>query len=98
VNETLDPRTAPMDLNAIVDAFIDHIAETVCARIQAAQTLRPRLLTTEQAANYIGRTPNAVRILLRKDAFPAVRNDGRVMLDIRDLDRWIDQNKTKGEK
>jgi len=52
------------------------------------------LLTIAQAAAYIGRTPNALRILLTKDAFSVVKADGRTMLDIRDLDRWIDQNKT----
>ncbi len=87
-----------LNLDAIAEVFIDRIAERVSARIMVAQTTGPRLLTVEQAASYIGRTTHAVRKLVAAGAFPAVKADGRVMLDIRDLDRWIDRNKTKGEK
>ena len=50
-------------------------------------------MTIEQAAVYIGRTPKAVRCLLTKDAFPQIKADGRVMIDVKDLDLWIERNK-----
>ena len=45
------------------------------------------------AEPYIGRTPKATRCLIDANAFPSVRTDGRIMLDVRDLDRWIDSGK-----
>ena len=52
-----------------------------------------RLLDIEAAGVYLGRTPRAVRDLVRTGKIPCVRCDRRVFLDIRDLDAWIDNNK-----
>jgi hypothetical protein len=41
---------------------------------------------------YLGRTVDPVRGLTKRGAFPQVRPDGRVMLNIQDLDRCIEQN------
>ena len=88
----------PRDLDQIfrefINALVARIATDVSAQIAAAQGVRPRLLSVEQAAVYLGRTDKAVRHLIVSGAFPAVRTDGRVMLDVQDLDKWISQNKT----
>jgi hypothetical protein len=79
-----------------MEGFVDAIAAAVLEEIKpllGVLSVKPRLLTIEQAGTYLGRTPNAVRILLSRGAFPAVKADGRTMLDVQDLDRWIDQNK-----
>lgn len=78
----------------LVDAIATAVIEKLKPILEAGGRVQPRLLTVEQAATYVGRTPNAVRILLTKEAFPAVKSDGRVMLDVRDIDRWIEQGKT----
>ena len=52
-----------------------------------------RLLTVKEAAKYIGRTETAVRELVWNQKLAHIRSDRRVMLDIRDLDRWIDENR-----
>jgi len=73
-----------------MDSFVEGIATAVLARIKPsldAAMLRPRLLTVTQAGVYVGRTPNAVRVLLCRGAFPSVKTDGRVMVDVQDLDR-----------
>lgn len=84
---------SPVNLNVIADALIDRVVERVCSRIEAIQTLRPRLLTVKQAALYLSRTESAIRKLGASGAFPCTRADGRVQFDIRDLDQWIEQNK-----
>lgn len=79
-----------------MEGFVDAIAAVVLEEMKpllSVLSVKPRLLTVEQAGIYVGRTPNAVRILLSRGAFPAVKADGRTMLDVQDLDRWIDQNK-----
>ena len=52
-----------------------------------------RLLTLKQAAEYIGRSPRAVRALIAGRAFPAVDHDRRVFVDRADLDAWIERSK-----
>jgi hypothetical protein len=69
--------------------MVEAIADAVLARLR----VKPRLFTIDQAAVYIGRTPKAVRCLADNGAFPMVRSDGRIMLDVRDLDSWIDNGK-----
>jgi hypothetical protein len=83
-------------MDILADAIADAIAAAVVEEMKPLLemlSVRPRLLTVEQAGVYVGRTPNAVRILLSRGAFPAVKADGRTMLDVQDLDRWIDRGK-----
>lgn len=54
---------------------------------------KQRLLSVYEAAEYIGRTPTAVRDLVRDGKISSVRCDRRVFLDIEDLNAWIERNK-----
>lgn len=64
-------------------------------RPQLADTnhLRSRLLTVEQAAEYLNRTRDAMRHLVHDGKLPTVRADKRVFIDVEDLDAWIRNNK-----
>jgi excisionase family DNA binding protein len=55
--------------------------------------LQPRLLTAKEAGEYIGRSEQAVRHLIHQRDIPVVRNGRCVRIDIKDLDRWINDNK-----
>jgi excisionase family DNA binding protein len=79
--------------NVGLDALADAIAECVVARLH--QSDKPRLLTVNQAAAYIGRTPKALRHMIALDTLPVVREGSRVHLDRADLDRWIDLRKSR---
>src|ERR1039457_5764126 len=52
------------------------------------------VLDVRAAADYIGRSPSALRHLIAKGAIPCVRRDGRVQLDRQDLDNWVELSKT----
>jgi hypothetical protein len=75
--------------------MVEAIADAVLTRLRPALDLhvKPRLFSIDQTAVYLGRTSKAVRCLVDAGAFPSVRTDGRIMLDVRDLDQWIDQGK-----
>lgn len=60
---------------------------------QMAQQPSKRLLTVAEAATYLGRTENAIREMIRSGKLKQVNTDGRVMLDIRDLDSFIEAGK-----
>ena len=86
-----------------IEGLIDLLAERVAAKVRAelnqdgaAASVRPRLLTVEQAALYLGRTKEALQHMIASGKLPAVRADRRIFLDTRDLDSWIENNKTTG--
>jgi excisionase family DNA binding protein len=54
---------------------------------------RKRLYTINQAAEHLGRSPWAVRSMIWSGKFPAVRDGKRLLLDVHDLDRWIEASK-----
>lgn len=77
------------------DRVLDILADKVAKRLsQDTSGIQPRLLTIEQAAAYIGRTPEAMQHLASSGKIPTVRADRRVFIDRLDLDEWIRDNKT----
>jgi excisionase family DNA binding protein len=80
----------------LVELLAARIATSLSKHPQATQSLlRPRLLTVKQAAVYLGRSEKAVYHMAKRGAFPIVQTEacGRVMFDVQDLDRWIEENK-----
>jgi len=84
---------------ACLDPFIEQLATKVAEKFAADRTnsvtpeIHPRLLTLKQAGRYIGRTQTAMRHLVAEGRIPTVRSDRRVLVDIHDLDKWIEENK-----
>ena len=83
-----------------MDALLTDLAKRVAAEVRAeleqngsGASIRPRLLTVDQVAVYLGRSKASVQHLISDQAIPVVRHDRRVFLDVRDLDRWIDSAK-----
>ena len=58
-----------------------------------APLLTKRLYSLPEAATYLGRSIWSVRRLIWNGELPQVRAGGRVHLDVRDLDEFIDKNK-----
>ena len=84
-------------------AILDALAVRLAARLRnncttpSDQAIRPRLLTVEQAAAYIGRSKEAVQHMTAARKLPTVRDGRRVFVDIRELDRWIERNTEPAE-
>lgn len=55
-----------------------------------------RLLTYVEAAERIGRTPHALRMLVQRREIPVIRHGRNVRFDIYDLDQWIDDHRETG--
>lgn len=88
--------TDGLDIEALLDSVADRVAEKVRAKLAqdgGGVVVRPRLLTVEQAAVYVGRTREALQHMIASGKIPTVRTDRRVFLDVRDLDRWIEDCK-----
>jgi len=57
--------------------------------------LPKRLYSIKESAVYLGRTPCAVREMLWKGKIPYVKDGARNLIDIYDMDEWIDRNKIR---
>lgn len=54
-----------------------------------------RLYSVDEAAVYLGRTVWAVREMLWAGKIPFVKDGRRTLLDVRDMDAWIDSSKVQ---
>lgn len=52
-----------------------------------------RLISIKEAGIYLSRSPWTIAEMVRCGKLPYVRDGKRKLLDIRDLDKWIDGNK-----
>ena len=59
------------------------------------QKLNKRLYSIKEAAIYLGRSVWAVREMLWAGKIPHIKDGRRILLDIADMDAWIDKNRIK---
>ncbi|PIV20161.1 MAG: hypothetical protein COZ69_11005 [Deltaproteobacteria bacterium CG_4_8_14_3_um_filter_45_9] len=62
--------------------------------VRKGEEISKRLFTLKEAALYLGRGLHGVRDMVWKGEVPVVRNGRKMFLDIRDLDTFIERNKT----
>jgi excisionase family DNA binding protein len=79
------------------DAFQEVIERAVEAAVKKAlnvsEVTNRRLMTIEEGAIYLSLSKREVYNMIACADLPAVTHGRRKMLDIRDLEAWIDQNK-----
>lgn len=73
--------------NALIDTLAERVAAIVLERLEAAPDTR--WLTVDRAAEYLGRTPEAIRGLVKRGELTTYKPDGRLQLDRQELDRWM---------
>lgn len=84
------------NIDALVRSLIKAtVTETVAvlARDGAAMPVKRRLLSIEEAAVYMGRTEEAMQHLIASGKIRTVRIDRRVFVDLKDLDKLIEDYK-----
>jgi excisionase family DNA binding protein len=81
------------------DAFAEVIERAVEAAIRKALNLSEatnrRLMTIEETAVYLSLSKREVYNMIATHELPAVTHGRRKMLDIIDLNRWIERNKER---
>jgi excisionase family DNA binding protein len=84
---------SPDDLLANMADLVSHAVR----RVQRGAEVPPRLFDIDDAARYLAMSDKAVRELIAGGELPYIQKlPGRspYLLDVRDLDRWIDRAKT----
>ena len=62
-------------------------------RISSPQ-IQKRLFSINEASVYLGRSLWGVREMLWAGKIPHVKDGRRILVDIKDMDMWIDKSKT----
>lgn len=60
-----------------------------------SQGLNKRLYSIKEASVYLGRSIWAVREMLWAGKMPYIKDGRRILLDINDMESWIERNKTQ---
>ena len=60
---------------------------------QQTATLPKRLYSVKEASIYLGRSECAVREMIWAGKLPFIKDGRRILLDIKDMDEWIEKNK-----
>ena len=60
-----------------------------------SQKLNKRLYSIPEAGEYLGRTVWSIREMIYAGKIPYIRDGRRMLLDIRDMDSWIEENRTR---
>ena len=73
------------------DSSVKHDYE----RKNPRQQVRPqkRLYSIQEAALFLGRSVWAVREMLWAGKIPYIKDGRRILLDVFDMEKWIEQNK-----
>lgn len=60
-----------------------------------SQKLNKRLYSIPEAGQYLGRTVWSVREMIYAGKISYIRDGRRMLLDINDMDSWIEENRTR---
>ena len=84
-------------MSSTTDAFESLIERAVEAGVRKAlnvnEVTNRRLLSIDEGAVYLSLSKREIYNMLTAEKSPSVSHGRRKMLDIRDLDQWIAQNK-----
>lgn len=74
---------------------IDKIADAVVARLESRipTSNGNRLLSVDAAATMLGRSKDAVYMLINRGRLASVREGRRVHIELSELERFIDRNR-----
>lgn len=81
--------------NGLIEALAERVAERLSSPGKARNgNSRPtRLVTLKEAAGYLSLSLSTIKNMLVSSELRVVSRGGRRMIDIQDLDLWIERNK-----
>ena len=77
------------ELVALWQWLVDQMADAVAARLGTNGSATKRLMAIPEAAEYIGRSQDAVRKMITRGVLPVTKLDGKRQVDRAALDKLI---------
>ncbi|WP_420265379.1 helix-turn-helix domain-containing protein [Candidatus Magnetominusculus dajiuhuensis] len=59
-----------------------------------SERVKKRLYSIREASEYLGRTVWSIREMIWAGKIACIRDGRRILLDVNDMDLWIERNKT----
>jgi excisionase family DNA binding protein len=84
---------ALLDLS-VLDRYLEELAERLHRKLERRSPdvgRAKRLFTVAEAAEYLGRSENAVKLLIHRGKLPVTRIDSKSQIDRQALDKLIDE-------
>ena len=84
---------ALLDLS-VLDRYLEELAERLHRKLEQRSPdvgRAKRLFTVAEAAEYLGRSENAVKLLIHRGKLPVTRIDSKSQIDRQALDKLIDE-------
>ncbi len=72
---------------------VNAVEMAVRKALNTPEVATRRLLTIEETAIYLSLSERQIHNMISARILPVVRQGRRVMLDVRDVDTWIEKNK-----
>jgi excisionase family DNA binding protein len=96
--EPREPRSNRPSSGDVLSQMIESACEAAMKRVlNISDASQRRLLTVADAAVYLSLSEREIYNMIGTGELKGVRHGRRVMIDIRDLEAWIDANKTSEE-
>jgi excisionase family DNA binding protein len=86
--------SAPFLELGVLDRYLEQLAVRLHQKLEERPSQRgraKRLFTVSEAAEYLGRSENAVKLLIHRGKLPVTRIDSKSQIDRQALDRLIDE-------
>ena len=86
-------RQSNTQLDALSQIIKAACEEALRATLHIADLSPRRLLSVEETAIYLGLSEREIYNILAAKQLAGVRHGKRIMVDIRDLERWVERHK-----
>lgn len=73
----------------------EAVERGISKALDAGDLTKPRLLSAEAAGKYLGLSRREIYQMIQAGDLASLKRGRRTMLDVRDLDAWIERNKSK---
>jgi len=96
VSKFTSPAEAHRIMADALQGFIEAAVETALAKaiaMNGAAILGRRLMSCKEAGEYLNISAREILNMIARRQLPGVSHGRRRMVDIRDLDEWIERNK-----
>ena len=89
-----EPGLAQFDLGGMIVEAVKFAVRDALTTAGLADVAQRRLLRVTEASTYLAISKREIFNMIANRQLPAVKHGSRTMIDVQDLNHWIEENKT----